>query len=110
MDLELKALPRTSLARQAWLNLDRFSTQWVTALPFSNMGWVPGNDVFPEVVATYLALPSPACAPVVGQRIGRYREVLDPFGTKLATLSLPGDGWRIRHDELKHLIDRHPRP
>ena len=70
------------------------------------MGWVLGSDAFPEVVATYLALPSPACTPLVGQRIGRYRDVLDPFGTKLATLSLPGDGWRVRHDELKYLIDK----
>ena len=70
------------------------------------MAWVLGNDVFPEVVATYLALPSPACAPLVGRTVGRYRDTLDPLGTKLATLALPGDGWRIRNDELKHLIDK----
>ena len=23
---------------------------------------------------------------------------------RLSTLPLPGDGWRVRHDELKHLI------
>ena len=57
-------------------------------------------------VAACLALPSPACAPLVGQRIGRYRDVLDRYGVELTTLSLPGDGYRTRHDELKHLMDR----
>jgi len=104
LDLAFKALPSTDPQRQAWLNLDRFSTQWVTALPCPSMGWVLGNDVFPEVAATYLALPSPACASLVGRRIGRYQAVLDPLGHRLAALSLPGDGWRVRHDELKHLI------
>ena len=99
LDVEYKSLQPSSPERQAWLSMDRFSTQWVTALPSSKLGWVLGNDVFPEIVATYLALPSPACAPLVGQRIGRYRDVLDRYGVKLTTLSLPGDGYRARHDE-----------
>ena len=104
LDLEYKALPRSSPERHTWLNLDRFSTQWVTALPSAPLGWVLGNDVFSEVVATYLTLPSPACRPLVGQTIGRYRDTLDALGAKLTTLALPGDGWRIRHDELKQLL------
>ena len=36
--------------------------------------------------------------------MGKHREVLDPLGSKLTTLALPGDGWRTRHDALKHLI------
>ena len=104
LDLEFKALALSNPERQAWLNTDRFSTQWVTAVPSQTMGWVLGNDIFAKVVATYLALPSPACSPLVGQRIGRYRDALDQFGDKLATLALPGDAWRTRHDELKHLV------
>ena len=80
LDLEFKALAQSNPERQAWLNLDRFSTQWVTALPSPEMGWVLGNDVFSEVVATYLSLPSPACRPLVGQTVGRYRDTLDPRG------------------------------
>jgi len=106
LDAGFKSLPSEDPARTAWLNVDRFSTQWVTALPSPTLGLVLGNDAFSEVFATYLALPSPACAPLVGQRIGRYRDVLDTHGTKLSTLSLPGDGWRMRHDTVKHLIDR----
>ena len=106
LDLEFKALPSSDLERQAWLNMDRFSTQWVSVIPSPKLGWVLGNDAFPEIVATYMALPSPACAPLVGEKIGRYSDLLDPFGAKLTTLSLPGDGWRTRHDELKHLIDK----
>ena len=104
LDIAFKALPTHDLARAAWLNSDRFSTQWVSAIPSPSLGFVLGNDVFCEVFATYLAFPSPACAPLVGQRIGGYREGLDRHGIKLATLSLPGDGWRKRHDALKHLL------
>ena len=104
LDSVFKRLPPGDVGRVAWLSLDRFSTQWVTALPSPTLGWVLGNDVFSEVAATYLALPSPACAPLVGQRIGRYQDQLDPLGTKLMTLCLPGDGWRTRHDALKHLL------
>lgn len=50
-----------------------------------------------------MARPSPACAPLVGQLVGRQSEVLDPYGAKLTTLALPGDGW---HDTLKFLLDR----
>ena len=31
---------------------------------------------------------------------------LDAWGAKLTTLTLPGDGWRTRHDRLKHLLHR----
>ena len=103
LDIAFKALPTHDLARAAWLNSDRFSTQWVSAIPSPSLGFVLGNDVFCEVFATYLALPSPACAPLVGQRIGGYREGLDRHGINLATLSLPGDGWRKRHDALQHV-------
>ena len=106
LDLAFKALPPDDTARAAWLDLDRFSTQWVTATPSSALGWVLGNDIFPEVAATYLALPSPACAPLAGLRIGRYGDTLDPSGFKLTTLALPGDGWRTRHDVIKHLLSR----
>jgi hypothetical protein len=106
LDAGFKLLPRGDVARVAWLNADRFSTQFVNAIPSSALGFVLGNDAFAEVFATYLALPSPACAPLVGQRVGRYRDVLDPHGVKLTTLPLPGDGWRTRHDAVKHLVDR----
>ena len=64
----------------------------MTAIPSPSLGFVLGNDAFAEVFATYMALPSPACAPLVGQRVGCYRDVLDPHGVRLTTLSLPGDG------------------
>ena len=106
LDAAFKLLPDGDAARVAWLNVDRFSTQWVGAVPSASLGYILGNDVFAEVFAAYLALPSPACAPLVGQRIGGYRDVLDPHGVKLTTFSLPGDGWRKRHDAVKHLLDR----
>ena len=95
------------MARAVWLNTDQFSTQWVSAIPSPTLGLVLGNDTFGKVFAAYMALPSPACAPLVGQRVGRHRDASDPpYGVKLTTLALPGDGWRNRHDTLKYLLDR----
>ena len=75
--------------------------------PSPTLELVLGNDTLGEVFAAYMALPSPACASLVGQRDGRHRDALDPYGVKLTTLALPGDGWRNRHHTLKYLLDRH---
>ena len=48
LDIAFKSLPQGDQGRTAWLNLDRFSTQWVTALPSPSLGWVLGNGVFPS--------------------------------------------------------------
>ena len=82
LDAAFRSLPG-GMVRAAWLNVDWFRTQWVSAVPSSSLGLVLGNDVFVEVFATYLALPSPACAPLVGQRVGRYRDTLDQHGVAL---------------------------
>ena len=52
----------------------------------------------------YFGLPSPACASLVGTRIGRTRQTLDPHGFRLRTAALPGDGWRTQHDSIKWQI------
>ena len=33
LDVEIRALPAEDMRRAAWVNVDRFSTVWVTALP-----------------------------------------------------------------------------
>ena len=45
VDAAFKSLPG-GMARAAWLNVDRFSTQWVSAVPSSSLGLVLGNGVF----------------------------------------------------------------
>ena len=61
----------------SWLNSDKFSTVWLTALP--NKTDRLTNAEFAEVAARYYGAPSPACAPFVGQRAGR--RVIDKHGT-----------------------------
>ena len=52
----------------------------------------------------YFGLPSPACAPVVGELMGSTRLRVDRYGSALTTARLPGDGWRLQHDALKWRI------
>eukprot|EP00973_Karenia_brevis_P000848 117165-Karenia_brevis.AAC.1 len=56
---------------------------------------------FVETTCRYFGLPSHACAPLVGQAIGRTRTQLDRYGFKLCPATLPGDGWRDQHDCIK---------
>ena len=59
------------------------------------------NPEFGEVAPAYFGLPNPACQFSVDQPIGRTRARLDAYGMNLATVSLPGDGWRTQHDVIK---------
>ena len=99
IDVAIRDLAPTDMRRAAWVNLDRFSTVWVSAWP--NMEFQFSNPEFREVATFYFGLPSPACAARVGERIGNSREVLDAYGNRLTTLALPGDGWRTQHDAIK---------
>ena len=99
LDVSIRALPAGDMRRAAWLNLDRFSTVWVTAMPTREA--LVTNAEFQEIVAMYYGMPSPACASLVGERIANTRSTLDAYGNRLASLTLPGDGWRTQHDALK---------
>jgi hypothetical protein len=99
LDVQIRDLAVGDMRRCAWLNLDCFSTAWVTCWPAPDA--YLSNAEFAEVAARYFGLPSPACAPVVGACIGGTRATLDPYGARLAAATLPGDGWRTQHDCLK---------
>ena len=99
LDVALRALPADDLRRAAWVNADRFSTAWVTALPTNDVFLT--NPEFQEVASFYYGLPSPACEGLVGEPIGNTRSRLDPHGCRLASLPLEGDGWRTQHDAIK---------
>ena len=102
LDVAIRALPEDDMRRAAWVNLDRFSTTWVPVWPHDEA--YLSNAEFLEVTATYFGLRSPACQPLVGQRLGSSRVLLDAYGTRLTTTPLPGDGWRTQHDALKWQI------
>ena len=99
LDVDIRALPAEDVRRTTWLSLDKFSTVWVSCWP-SRDAYL-SNPEFGEVACAYFALPSPACRPLVGQRIGRSNLTLDRHGLRLTTATLPGDGWRTQHDVLK---------
>ena len=98
----LPKIPVADMRRAAWLNLDKFSTTWIPAWPDRDA--YLSNAEFGEVAPFYYGLPSPACAMLIGERIGATRTVLDEHGCNLATATLPGDGWRTQHDAIKWRI------
>ena len=103
LDVSIRALPADDVRRTAWVNMDRFSTTWVSTLPTSDCRVT--NAEFVEIAARYFGLPSPACAALVGKPIGSTRATLDPHGSRLAAASLPGDGFRRQHDTIKWRLD-----
>jgi len=99
VDVAIRALPPRDVRKAAWVNADRFSTVWVSAWP--NEEFQFSNPEFREVTTWYFGLPSPACESRVGENVANARQVLDPYGARLTTLTLPGDGWRTQHDAIK---------
>ena len=85
----------------SWPQRDKLSSQWLLALP------APGSDmssaVFAEAFASHLCLPSPVCEGRLGEKLGR--ATVDRFGDSVQAASLPGDGWRTRHDSIKLLLN-----
>ena len=99
LDSEIRALTATDMRLHAWANLDSFSTTWVSCWPQPDCYLT--NEEFLEVSARYLGLPSPACESLACSLIAGTRQTLDRYVCNLATLPLPGDGWREQHDNVK---------
>ena len=60
------------------------------------------SEEFSECAAALLCLASPACAMLVGERVGR--TTVDKYGDSVMAATLAGDGWRRRHDAVKMRI------
>ena len=99
LDVDARALPAGDMRREAWVNVDKFSTTWVTAWPTQDLQL--SNPEFLEVSTFYFGLASPACASAVEERIAGGRTSVDRYGVRLAAAVLPGDGWRTQHDAIK---------
>ena len=61
-------------------------------------------DQFHTGACTYMGLPIPALVPFVGNQIGSTGRRLDAHGHQLASATLKGDGWRIRHDGVQDAL------
>ena len=81
----------------SWPERDKLSSQWLLTLPGPDTTIT--SEEFKECVAALLCLPSPACAQLLGVRVGRAS--VDKFGDVVMAAALAGDGWRRRHDEVK---------
>jgi len=103
LERDILALPVRDERRVAFLNVDRYSTQWVAAWP--SHAWSLAGPEFKEGVCRYLALPSPACAPYVGQLLGngRRRQPLDAHGHTLTCTPLD-KLWDVQHDTIAHKL------
>eukprot|EP00957_Ditylum_brightwellii_P134971 10290917-Ditylum_brightwellii.AAC.1 len=69
------------------------------------MGFIP-DDEFQEIFASYIGLPSPHCAPFVGQWIdteGNQRRVDEHGNVLSAHNTVPGDGHSIAPVSYTHL-------
>ena len=81
----------------SWPERDKLSSQWLLTLPGHDLSL--SSEEFSECLATLLCLPSPATAPKVGERVGN--RSVDIFGDVVLSASLPGDGFRKRHNTIK---------
>ena len=87
----------------AYLSCNVGSCQFVGVLsmPTTRMD----NVMYCECWSHYLGGPSPVCAPHVGHRFsfakGKRISTVDSYGDNVVSACLPGDGWRVRHDNFK---------
>ena len=86
-----------------WPQMDKLSSAWLLSLPGPCTGM--SSPVFAEAMCSHLCLPSPACGDRVGERVSR-GAVVDLFGDKVMSATLPGDTWRTKHDKVKLEISR----
>ena len=96
-------MPRKAWPAWAWKQRDKISASWLLALPEADSSL--SNAEFAEAAATSLCLPSPACMGRVGETV-KGRKVIDIYGDQVQAAPLPGDHWRQRHDQLKHVLHR----
>jgi len=97
LNREFLALNAGDVRRVAWLNVDSFSSQWVSSWmaegPLSNME-------FEYISGTYMGLPLPMFESFDGQKFwaaGR-EYTMDKYGHSLMAANLRGGSWLVRHD------------
>ena len=79
---------------------DKHSTSWLLSLPGHNSSLTSAE--FTQCAAALLCVPSPACLPKVGEKVGKHN--VDKFGDRVVAARMSGDGYRTRHDGMKNRI------
>ena len=105
---DIMNLAPTDPRREAYESVDPLSTAWVASWPSASKGWALDQGEFREVFTTYLGGESPCVGALAGQVIqgNGGRRICDSFGRQLCLATLPGDGFRVRHDALVDTVAR----
>jgi hypothetical protein len=101
---DFKQLNWKDMRSAAFFVVGNYARQFVNSLPLMDT-WCLGDELA-EMYATYLGVPSPACAQYVGRRVGkRGNATLDAYGHALtSTRWLQGNNSKARHDHLKWVV------
>ena len=81
---------------------DKLSSAWVLCLPSVHLAMSPAE--FSQTFSNHLLLPSPVCANRVGEPLPGGKRV-DLYGDMVSSATLPGNGHKARHDEMKNFLD-----
>ena len=84
----------------SWPERDKLSSQWLLSLPGHDSSLT--SKEFTQCVEALLCLPSTACVPLIGEKVGRGR--VDVFGDGVVAAAVQGDGFRRRHDVVKRRL------
>jgi hypothetical protein len=77
---------------------EKLSSVRTLCLPHSDTSMSPAE--FAECVARHLCLSSPVCVGRVGEMLAGRKRV-DRYGDEVCSANLPGNGHKIKHDEMK---------
>ena len=91
---------QSSMAVRSWTNRDKLSTAFLLDLPGPHNLWT--SVEWGEAMCLILALPSNACKPFLGQKIGD--RVVDKWGADVSCAILPGGSFIRRHDKVKSCL------
>ena len=95
-------LGKVDMERWAMSTCTKFSSSWILSPP-DHFGFIE-NNLFQEVCMTHLGQVSPAIHSYVGGFFGKRCERVDKYGANLASAALCGNGFRLLHDALQHLL------
>lgn len=81
----------------SWPERDKHSAVWLLCLPGPDTSFSAAE--FGEACAAMLCLPSPACAPRLGEPVKGLVKVCQ-YGDTVVNQTMRGDGWRTRHNAM----------
>ena len=94
-------LPRNDFERWALEGWTKSSPIFLLS-PIDEFGYMEDTE-FTMSFTTYLGQECPVMKPLVGRFFGKKGQVLNKYGTNLASATLPGQGFRMTHRSLQSI-------